>query len=535
MGRVLLFIVAALSLAGIAYSVTQQDVRGQQVRSEVDVQHATLAQTAARSAFDAALGSVLGDLDARPTAAERDASADGDYGRTRVTASDTPHGTVRLLAQGRYERAGHVIEADVLELLPVGAAVYVDASEAKVEIDGGFVSGLDRRVPGAGGDVGGPAGARPAVGFRDAALRAEIQSDWGSEQWASLEGAGPTAVAPTPSETVALIDAVLAAPTTQRRTALELKHEVVGTPAAPVAVHVAGDAKLEQGARGVGVLIVDGDLKMTRDARWEGLIVVRAEANDKRKVEITDDATLYGALVLRGTEFLEESSGSDGFPGGHMDLDLFSGSGIPLDRDYHQHEWDDRYDLTWLDFFHGPDIGASFTAFHDERSAETLRVEFANAHSAAGTYAIGSTASATTGRIEDGFDAAVPFASLSLFQVRFDALCTLRGTSPGRVKDDGVARDDAFTVRFWDGADLVYAVSAYEHADLLRDGDPTCSGGAGTTEHSDAYGTFELKVKERASVYYSEEALGRVGRGVPAVRAHSRAFPVFLRNVSVPR
>lgn len=545
MGRALLLIVAALSLAGITYAVTQQGVRGELVVREVNVQHATLAQNAARGGFDAALATVLSDPDARPTGVERAASADGDYGHYSVTASDTPHGTVRLLAQGRFERVGHLIEADVLELFPLGAAVYIDAEEAKVEVDGALVSGLDRRVPGAGSGVGGPAGARLAIGFRDAALQTEVQSDWDSDVWSSLEGAGPTAVAPIPGSVVSVIDAVLAAPTTMRRTELKLKHETLGSPTAPVAVHVTEKAEFELDGLGYGILIIDGDLKMKENARWEGLIVIRAEAGDKRKVELGGDASIHGALVMRGVEFLEESSGTDGFPGGHMDLDLFSGSGLPLDRDYHQHEWDDRFDLTWLDFFNGPDIGPEFSAFHarylgaggddDDGSGGTLRVEFMNDHSAAGTYAIGSLASAVTGRIEDGFDANVSFGSLSLFQVRFDALCTLRGTSPGRVDDDVTARDEAFTVRFWDGTELVYAVTAYEHTDLLRDGDPSCTAGSGSTQQSDAYGTFELKVKDDAAVYYSEEALGRLGRGIPAVRVHSRAFPMFLRNVSVPR
>ena len=533
MGRALLLVVAGLSLAGLTYGLTQQTARGETAAREVNVQHDALAQSAARGGFDAALHAVLDDLDARPAVADRATSADGGgYGRYDIRSSDTAVGSVRLQAEGRYEAAGYVIEADVIEVLTLGAPVVVDAREAKVEFDGdAYVSGLDRRAPGTQGGTGGPAGAMPAVLFRDAALRDAVTDDWDAGDLSALEGRGPTAVGPTPEAVSRIIEAALADAATLTHADFELEGQTLGSPLAPVAVHASGDAAIAEDGVGYGLLVVDGDFEMMENARWEGLVVVRAGAGEKRKVQLADDAELYGSLVLLGSEFLEESSGGSGFPGGHMDLDLFSGSGAPLDRDYHQHEWDDRYDLTSLDFFGGPDIGPEFSAFHADNLARSLRIQFANANNAAGTYAVGSA----TGRIEDGFDAVVPFGSLANLEIAFDGLCSLRGTSPGRVKGASGTRDGAFTVRFWDGPTLVYAVSAYEHAKTLRDGDPSCTSGTESSEQTEAYGAFELKVKDDATVLYSEEAIGRVGRGVAGVREHTRGFPIFLRSVSVPR
>ena len=532
MGRALLIIVAALSLAGLTYGLTQQTTRGETAAREVNVQHDALAQSAARGGFDAALHALLDDLDTRPAVADRATSAEGGYGHYDVRSADTAVGSVRLTAEGRYASAGYVVEADVIEVLALGAPVVIDARKAKASFrDDAYVSGLDRRVPGTQGGSGGPAGAMPAVLFRDAALRAEVTDDWDADDLAALEGRGPTAVGMPPAAVAELVQAALADAATTTVSELELGGRTLGTPLAPVAVHVSGDATIDEDGLGYGLLVVDGDFAMKENGQWEGLVVVRAEAGQKRKVELKDEAALYGSLVLLGSEFLEESSGGSGFPGGHMDLDLFSGSGAPLDRDYHQHEWDDRYDLTSLDFFGGPDIGPEFSAFHADNIAKSIRVQFVNANNAAGTYEIG----AATGRIEDGFDAVVPFASLSRLLIAFDGLCSLRGTSPGRVKSATGSRDGAFTVRFWDGPTLVYAVSAYEHAKLLRDGDASCASGSGSTEQSEAYGEFELKLQNDASLLYSEEAIGRVGRGVAAVRDQSRGFPVFLRSVSVPR
>ena len=271
---------------------------------------------------------------------------------------------------------------------------------------------------------------------------------------------------------------------------------------------------------------------MKKDARWEGLIIVRAASTDKRKVILSDAASIYGGLVLLGDEFIEESDGESGFPGGHMDLDLFEGAGIPLDREYHKHEWDDTYDLTYLDFLTGPDLAPSFAAFRSGYSmgpvgpGSTLRVEFMNANNAAGTYDINGA----TGRIEDGFDAPVPMGAVTAFRLDFDGLCTLRGSNPGRVKSNGVDRDGAFTVRFWDGPTLVYSVSGYEHAKSLRDGGPSCIGGE-TTHDKGAYGEFELEIADDARVLRSDESIGRLGRSIPGVRGRSRAFPWFVRSV----
>ena len=536
MGHYLLLLVAGLSIAGITYRATMATSDVQSTSSQASSEDLSLARSAAQSGFDVALGEMSRDLNARPAATNRTVSAGGTAGTYTLTTTTNGTGTLEVVSRGRFRNQSHVIEAEVLELLPMGAGIVVHGKEAKIEIKkGGTVSGHDMRAPSTGHLSGGPAPSRPAIGFTDAGVMTQVKNKDKIDA-GSLAGAAEMSVIAPPGQANQIAIAVTESASALRYKDLKLDDETLGSPTAPVMVHVTKKAELKKGAVGYGVLVVDGDLKIEKGSRWEGLIIVRATDKKKRKVELKDDAHITGGLVLLGAEYETESDGDAGFVGGHMDLDIFEGSGIPLDRSYHQHEWDDKNDLTYLDFFTAPDLADSFDALHRGHSPKTYRVEFMNVHNATGTYRIETGSSVWTGRIEDGLDLpSVDFKHLKAFRVDFDALCALRGSNPGRVKSDGVDRDGSFTVRFWEKGTLVYAVSAYEHAKSLRDGDPSCgapaSAGGPPAVDTDLYGEFEVKIEKDSAVQYSEEAMGWAGRTVPIVRQQSRTLPVLMRSV----
>ena len=224
-----------------------------------------------------------------------------------------------------------------------------------------------------------------------------------------------------------------------------------------------------------------------------------------------------------------------------MDLDIFKGSGPELKREYHQHEWDDKNNLTTLNFFSAPDLSPDFAEFLADNPNRTLLVHFFNANNSTGTYKVESDGVLRTGNTEDGFTGLIKTSKLSQLEVSFgDALCALRGTSPGDVSGDHVNRDGAFTVRFYDTNSttivpnkLIYSVSAYEHAKGNRDErcSTTTTPAPGEPKVS-LYGEFEFKMEE-SKVVYSEEALGRLGSILPTARGYTRGLPMIMRSLPV--
>jgi hypothetical protein len=357
--------------------------------------------------------------------------------------------------------------------------------------------------------------------------------DLSSDERDRLTGTAPDARVALPQAAYALVESIRTSASTVTVSKLELEFTTLGTPTAPVVYYATGEVKLREGFKGYGILVADKKVVMEKNALWEGLVILRAEADGKAVLEMKDEARLVGSVVLLGEEDLHEEPDSPGLPGGHFDLDIFEGSGAPLSRSYHKHEWDDSYNLTYLDFLTGPDLADSFRDFQSRIGARPIRVEFDNTFNASGTYAVRSGMSYWSGASKDGFNQTMSLAPLTEFRLSLSSLSELRGTYPGRVKDDAAERDRSFTVRFYDGATLVYAVSVYEHTKgVPRDGLSVPPPGT-SIEEVEAYGEFEVKVTGDAQLLYSEEAVGRLGRVLPRVRAGGRTQTLVTRSVPV--
>jgi len=223
-----------------------------------------------------------------------------------------------------------------------------------------------------------------------------------------------------------------------------------------------------------GSYVMEGSLdtlgagtEYTSELEWG--FVYEADRDSFLEIETDAEAWVYidGKLVIDGGGVSDP-----GLPGGHFDVDVYKD--VSNKPRKHTHEFDDEYDVTYLDIANDPNL------YFDEivgSYPNPLRVEFFNTHNGgSGTYTFEAGAGVETGNTEDGFDRVFNAADLTQFRVDFVYLATMRGTEPKNSKNDTVDRDDAITVRLTDDAtgDFVYEVAAYHH--IPKDGSSPLSG-----------------------------------------------------------
>lgn len=531
---------------------------GRFARNEAISQGAAIAREAAESGFGVATAQLREAPTARPSASDVQVqgASNGTYSFRVV---DDPNGTVKILATGEYQDARYEIDGEIIPLFATGAGLFVHAEEVKIEVkDDAVLNGHDHRPPSVATPLRAGAGLnRPAIVFTDAEIHAQTMAEMKPEHIARLLGTTRTGMAGAPIALYDLVETVRTSPGTVTTGKLDLKHTTVGSPSAPVVFYATDDVKLGQGFTGYGLLIADEEVKLERGAQWEGLIILRAEADSKAKLEIKDDSRVVGAVVLLGEEDLLEEPNSPGLPGGHFDIDIFEGERVctggggdddegegegegeggsctgTLERTYHKHEWDDTYNLTYLDFLTGPDLSSSFQDFKSRMGVKDIRVTFENEFNGSGTYSVRSGPLSWAGVSRNGFDQTMKLNSLNELRLDLVSLLELRGTYPGRVNDDDVGRDRAFTVRFFDGSTLVYAVSVYEHVKgQPRDGMSAPLPGP-STEGIEVYGEFEVKIEDEGAILYSEEAVARIGSVLATIRSNSTTRTIVTRSVPI--
>lgn len=150
-----------------------------------------------------------------------------------------------------------------------------------------------------------------------------------------------------------------------------------------------------------------------------------------------------------------------GLPGGHFNVDIFHD--VTDYGEHHEHEFDDRYDITHLDLVNDPHL--LFGDVIGEHYPHRLRVRFSNVHHGSGTYMFHAGGEVLTGRTQDGFVAVFEPAALTRFRVNLATLSDLRATQPSRVLGDDADRDDAFSIRIFDTSDnaMIYELAVYHH------------------------------------------------------------------------
>jgi fibro-slime domain-containing protein len=155
-----------------------------------------------------------------------------------------------------------------------------------------------------------------------------------------------------------------------------------------------------------------------------------------------------------------------GLPGGHFDVDVFDE--LTNKKLYHKHEFDDTFDVTYVDIAH--DEKLLFDEVIGTDYPNELRIVFLNPHHASGTYTLEAGGTLQTGNARDGLESTFDPATLTECRVDFAWLHELRGTTPSTAQNDVVDRDDSFAVRMYDITtdELVYELVVYHH---VKDGD----------------------------------------------------------------
>ena len=558
MGRFLLLIVAASALQAATASMNRHHTQAAQTGSLSEAESAALARQAALSGFAVADDEVLADFGAR---SDRSGVSLGDaFGSYDAALTGDAAGT-RVVVTGRHGAAEHRVAALYRETIEFPAAVVAHGREFRVAAGAGAV--LDGSVtrppsiPSAGWD-GSVRRAVAGVASPSASVERDFRDGLGSAV-GRVTGARPFVRKGAPAWVPTLLEDAERHASAHKVATFEMHGGTRGAPDAPAVVVASEGAALRSQARGYGLLVVHGPLVMEAGTRWEGLVVVVSEGDDPASVRLADRAEVYGALLLYGTE----AEGDAGLPGGHFDLDVFvpgsgknnnghgnncdgvdssnpgKGKGGPNGKKnsgadpsgdvddeckggaakkkggtqtYHWDRYDDAHDVRGLDFLDGPGLGPAFQAFASEYRNRDVRVEFANASNGSGTYAIGPH----TGAVRDGFSKTLRLTSLDRFEVAFDHLAELRGTNAAAVQADAAGRDRAFSVRFYDGGDLVFEVSAYADARTPRDG--VSAGGS----RNGLSGAFQLALEGSSAVRWAPEAVIRLRSPLPALGAAIR-------------
>ena len=153
---------------------------------------------------------------------------------------------------------------------------------------------------------------------------------------------------------------------------------------------------------------------------------------------------------------------------GHFDVDVYDE--ISKKREFHEHEYDDEYDVVYVDVVNNPWLeGNDFDSLIGGGYPNNLRVEFVNVHNGgAGTYEFDAGSEVQSGDIDDGFTTTFDPALLTQLRVTFVSLAYMRHTAPRPVKDDPINRDEAFHIRMYDVVtdEMVYEITLYHHGDL---------------------------------------------------------------------
>ena len=543
MGRLLLLLVAASAIATTTAAVNRhharEHVRGHYAASE----QGTLARQAALSGFAVADRGVRADFGGRSSRAGV-ALGGGQFGTYDATVRGASDGT-RVSVVGHYGRAAHQVEALFRETVAFPAAVvaHADAFDVALGADA-VIDGRAHRPPSVAADGWTGAGRTSVAGVAAQSTSVEDAFRAGAGPDAERVGGAPAfTTRPTPAWLDALVAEAEAHPEAQHVGSLRLDGRQIGTPTAPAVVVASAGAALTGGARGYGVLVVRGPFEM-EDSEWEGLIVVEAAAGTEERVAL-DDAAVYGALLLYGTDRPAPPGGT--LDDGDFDLDVFrpraksnnghgnncdgvdssnpgKGKGGPtgkknrgedpsdgvddeckggkgkqqIQRVYHKDRYSRAYGAAGLDFLAGPDLRSEFASLVADYGHRNVRVEFANASNGSGTYRIAGH----EGSVRDGFSRTLRLADVAEFRVDFASARELRGTAARAVDRDEAGRDRAFTVRFYDGATLLFEASAYERTAVARDG---AAGGAA----GGARGSFRLRMDD-GGVWWSPQAVTRL-------------------------
>lgn len=180
-----------------------------------------------------------------------------------------------------------------------------------------------------------------------------------------------------------------------------------------------------------------------------------------------------------------------GLPGGHFDVDVYDVPstqplGVRVRPLYHEHQFDDKFDVTHVDIANDPNllfdvvVGAGYpnnlSMTMDNvlnGGGGTFRFHAVGARGmpawaqgrAAEARSAAAGAPGLQGRTADGFTATFAPAKLTKLRVDFVSLAALRSSGPGNAQSDALNRDNSLRIRMYDVMTnvMVYELVVYHH------------------------------------------------------------------------
>ncbi|MBN4056412.1 hypothetical protein JYT20_01690, partial [Rhodothermus sp. AH-315-K08] len=384
MGKAALFLVAAVSLASGASYLNQDRTAFEGEKNEALYEHQVLAREIAQSGFNRIESRVRRDFNGHRAQLS---GLDHPKGELDITATGSSGSPVSISATGYFEDAEHTITATLSKQgTRVLDAFTLDGIASDVSFAStALISGLDTNPDGTSGtnqDV-------HAVMTMDSGAYAEFVSEIPSGRAPGM--AGPLDVVDTtPEVNLASLSARILAFAGPTRVDYDgettLNSETLGTAQNPAVVVVNGDLTLTGSTIGYGVLYAGGDLIFEDDSRWIGLVMVE---NNGGTHAFRNDSRVYGAVVVRSVYAAVAENGDDlGLAGGHFDVDVFDEFG-QNDRLYHEHKYDDKFDVTGLDLLDPAGCKSGGLCWDQILGGEdAVYVEFFNAEMGYGTFDI---------------------------------------------------------------------------------------------------------------------------------------------------
>ncbi|NQV74298.1 hypothetical protein HQ496_14360 [bacterium] len=472
MGKGILFLVLASAylLAEYKSSETETFIATEVIRTEY--MESVLSRELAHSAFNLVVSKITQDFADFRIAESEQAFGDGMYA---MSASGVRQGPVQISAYGEVGGSIHLIEATMERFgSPILDALTIDGPVSSVTVRGNsfVISGLDAPAneddvsvrPGIDGHAIRTVLSSSATTFQEAIDAHLVPGRMGEADVIS----GPVGVdLDELEESILAHEDLILLEGSQRITG----NQVYGSPEEPVLLRVSGDLNIRGGLQGYGVLLVDGSFSNSGNFRWEGLVLLSSSGGDH---EFKGTADIYGGLVVRSQTADGESGGYEeaGLPNGHFDVDVFTSTTELL---YHQHQFDDRYDVGSLDLLSaGCEVngGLCWTKQVTEKGLDKVRITLENTDSTTGTFSIQTGSGLNSGPISSGLSSEVLTSELEAFTISFTEACEIAGTSPGDVWADSASRDGQLTVKVFDftpeasGNDpiLIHEVVVYRHS-----------------------------------------------------------------------
>ncbi|MFB3131894.1 MAG: hypothetical protein ACE10K_05155, partial [Rhodothermales bacterium] len=403
-----------------------------------------VAQEIAASAYNSGVSEVRRDFENW-----RQVVIDQPYqgGHYNLSLSGPPEGPIEVVVEGYFGDAMHRISGQIV--LSLGDFIDAFTFDSKAvsfnPIGGNFmISGVDRLPPSAGGGDGyGPDGHGVRT-LEDVVYDAAVAS-LPAAQVHGVDGGGDI----VDGEPLHVVLEDLYAEASGYAGGnfyvgdTTFTGGTFGSALNPTVIKVYGDLTLQGSLVGYGVLYVDGDLSMSGSARWEGLVLLDDAA---RSLSIKGSASIYGGIVARGGLF-----GDPGLSGGHFDVDVFDRP--TKDEVYHEHEYDDKYDVSYVDLLSSgcgkQDDGALCWDQIIGNNYQELRIELFNPGSSDGVFALTADGTRHTGASQGGLTLTVDPSTVTEFAINFSTLQAMAQTEPKNVQNDIPNRDGAFSVRIY--------------------------------------------------------------------------------------